>query len=185
VGTVVQVTHTWSISNAAPLVSDAVLASAEDDALADTIAVLIGEQQRRALERNDVSAVIEDAFNRAFSGSKALPPYLHDGLLIVPGLKRDRGMNHDCSFCSISDTWVWEHGDVVADDIRHAVDGRHPVLRTITVLPAAEGMEIDQVESRTKSGVHEMRQVTSFTIRGGELVLVSTRARKTNGHGGR
>ena len=161
------------------------LRAVADDHLTDLAVAIKDEQQRRALDRGDLAAVVEQGFADGFSGAKALAPYLIGDLLVCPGVKLDRGMSHECSFCTVEGVWVWEHADVASDHMRHVPQGRNAMMRTITVIPAWEGMAVDQVESKASRGVHEMRKASSFTVTGGQLIKTALRARKVESHSGR
>jgi hypothetical protein len=165
------------------LTDDQVL-SASDDALAYTVAVLRGEQHRRALENNDVTAITEEAFATwAFTrtGTSALPR-LVNGLLVCPGYKAEKSASsHDCSFVSVEGTWIWEYPEVVFDDVR-AGEGRKKVRQSITVIPAHEGMEFDVVTSSARGGGCRMKSAQSFIVNGEALSETKRRVRGADEH---
>jgi hypothetical protein len=139
------------------------------------------EQHRRALEGADIEAIVKQAFVDGFT-SQGLPrdPWLQGGLLVCPGARVDKSAtSHECGFVVIGDSWVWESPDKVFDSVRH-LPGPKPIMRSVSICTPWEGMELDLVLSKMRTGVHSMKQARSFIVRGGELELVATRARKEN-----
>lgn len=155
----------------------------DDQMLRGVLDAVQQESARRALDRCDPPALIDEAFASAFT-AKGLPhdPYLREGILVCPGGKVDRSsMNHECAFVRVDDQWVWERTDRLEDAIRH-LPGPRPSMRSVTVLPAMDGMALDLVHSRTKMGVHQLASVRSFVVTGGQLELVSARAISARSH---
>lgn len=166
------------------LVSEEQARAATDDELAHTIADLIGEQQRRALEGGDIDAIAEEAFNTLGFDRRGLPnvPYLSHGLLVCPGAKIEKSVSsHDCQFVSVQSTWVWEHADIVYDHMRTLPTGKI-IRQSVTILPAYESLEYDVVASTSRSGPCQMKTARSFEVREGQLVETHTRARAPEGH---
>lgn len=150
-------------------------------ALASDVAV---EQHRRALLSTDPDAVCEQAFADGFAvpGQVAIP-FITGGLVVCFGLLMERSKSsHDCTFVSVkhpfeeSPRWVWEATDLVHDEVR-IVPGAKRVQRSVSLVAATEGLEVDVVTSAARGGAHTMKQAQSYVVRGGELVHVSTRAR--------
>jgi hypothetical protein len=151
-----------------------VLSDAELSGLAETVAAL---QRERAVAQGDEAALIEEGFANGFdSKGQARDPWMRNGVLICPGVKRDSGaLSHRCSFVSVEGSWVWECADVLADDVRHVV-ARHTEQRSVTLVAAHDGLEFDVVASKARGGAHERTGVRSFVVRGGSPVLVNTRS---------
>lgn len=153
-----------------------------DVPLGNLVTLAIEEQRRRALEGGDTEALVEDGFERGFnSKGEARDPWLASGILVCPGSKVDRSaLSHECTFVNVDDSWVWESPDRIHDDVRN-LPGPRTVMRTVTLVLASEGMEVDMVSSKQRNGVHEMKSVRSFVVKGGKLELVNARAPKTSG----
>lgn len=180
------ITHT---AHAAPsplgrsLIDPAVLTAARAVDLAETIAVLIEEQRSRAIADADPEAIAAEAFEEAFDHSgKPRAPYLSHGLLVCPGGKNIKSKtSHDCTFVAVGDTWVWDSADVLYDDLRQQPGSRW--MQAITILAPYEGLEFDQVDSRSRSGGKcQMINARSYTIRNGAIVATQVRARSASGH---
>lgn len=166
------------------LVSEEQLRAASDDELAHTIADLIGEQKRRALDGGDIDAIAEEAFASVGFDRRGMPnlPYLRHGLLVCPGAKLEKSTSsHDCQFVSIESTWVWEHPDTVYDHMK-TLPGGKIIRQSVTILPAFESLEYDVVESTARSGPCQMKKARSFEVRENQLVETRTRARAPEGH---
>lgn len=159
------------------------LAGWPDEELARLAADVADEQRRRALAAGDLDALVEAGFAEGFDAKGgATNPWVVGGLLVCPGSKVDRsGASHECRFVSVGGSWVWECAEKVVDEVRRLPEPR-PSVRTVTVLAATEGLELDVVASRMRSGVHQMTSVRSYVFRRGDLELVDTRAREASGH---
>ena len=162
------------------------VATATDLELAYTIAELLDEQRRRALAGGDLVEIANECFDtRGFDG-RGTPraAYVRDGLLVCPGAKLEKSASsHDCTFVSVDDVWVWEHGEIVLDERRQLPGGQRVIHQTVTILPALEGMEFDVVSSTARSGGPcQMKTARSFKISHGELLETRTRARAPQGH---
>lgn len=153
----------------------------DDFALAALARAVAEEQHRRALEACDVEAVVRDAFANGFTQA-GMPrdPWLSNGTLVCAGSKNDRSAtSHECAFVSVGEKWVWECEEKFHDEVRH-LPGPKPLMRSVTLCTAHEGMEVDLVVSRMRTGVHTMKSVRSFVVQGGELVLVTTRSQRAD-----
>lgn len=167
------------------LISNELLTAASYDQLSHTAAALLAELHRRAVEDNDISAVMEEAFLEGFgSPGEANLPWIHQGLLICPGYIRHKSaQSHECSFANINNKWAWEADELIADTMRQ-LPGARVVRHSISILAPVEGMEIDVVESAARGGTKcQMRKVTSYQVRSGKLEQVTSRARSSAGHG--
>lgn len=143
------------------------LTELSDLELADLACAVRDEQRRRALEAGDPVAVAGEGFRLCFDGrgNPSGPRLLH-GMLAIPGRLTQRGTSHDCSFCVVDDTWVWDHAEVLFDDVRRDSSG----MMSVTVVPAFEGISVTQVESRYRAGAHQRQRQTTWTVTGGVLV---------------
>lgn len=140
------------------------------------------ELARRRVAAGDIDALVEAGFADGFT-ERGMPrdPFVRSGLLVCPGARIDQSaMRHECAFVHVGDHWVWDYPDLVKDVVR-TLPGPRARMRTVTVLVAEEGLEVDLIVSKVRTGVHQMTQVRSFVIRGGELVLVTARTPRTSG----
>jgi hypothetical protein len=148
-----------------------------DEDLRRALLVLHAEENRRALERAEPAALVEDGFSRGFlTNGMGKDPWLSAGILVCPGAKIDRSaMSHRCGFVRIDSSWVWEHPDLLEDVVRH-LPGPHSRMQSVSLVPVGEQCAVDLIEARTRNGVHELVGIRSFTVSGGELLLVSQRS---------
>jgi hypothetical protein len=109
---------------------------------------------------------------------ETVAPWIDAGLLFGPRMRRDKSASsHECTFVSIDDRWVWEHGIVIKDEMRQ-VPGPRTTKQSLTVLPGLEGSKVDMVMSASRSGSScQIRRGRSFQVRNGTLVEVATRSR--------
>jgi hypothetical protein len=154
----------------------AALRGFSDDELTHLVACCIGEQRRRALDTGDPAAVLEDGFREGFdSKGRPVRPWLHQGVLVCPGWKADRSKtSHDCSFVAVGDEWSWLSEYKLLDVVRQ-IPGAKPAMRSVSLITAFEGLEFDQVKSKTVNGVHQMQEATSFVVTGGSVEVVKSR----------
>ena len=78
--------------------SDDFFSSKSDKDLSAMMHLIIGEQQKRALEGSEPDALLEQGFKDGFKPN-GLPhdPWIVDGILICPGAVNDRSAtSHDC-----------------------------------------------------------------------------------------
>lgn len=147
-------------------------------ALAEQVRV---EQQARAVAAADPAALCELGFAEGFK-SNGLPtdPWLVGGMLVIPGARVDKSAtSHECGFANLDDQWVWECEDLIEHTVRH-LPGPRPQMRTVSVVAAYDGLQLDLVASKMRTGVHEMQSVRSFVVTGGSLELVQSRARRAD-----
>ena len=138
------------------------------------------EVARRRLDQADIPALVESGFRDGFT-TKGMPkdPWVHAGIVICPGARVDvSAMRHDCAFGHLGETWVWEYPDRIEDVVR-TIPGPRTQMRSVTLLVAHEGLELDVIVSQARTGVHQMKQVRSFVVRGGQLELVTARTPRT------
>ncbi len=157
------------------------MSSWSDLELTAVAAAIMDEQHRRALEAADIDAIVKQAFEDGFT-SAGMPrdPWMQGGLLVCCGSKIDKSAtSHECAFVAIAERWVWESEAKVLDVVKH-LPGPKPIMRSVSVCAPWEGMELDLVVSKMRTGVHQMKQVRSFIVRNGELELVAARARNAD-----
>lgn len=154
-----------------------------DDELQALVELAIGEQKSRALEAGDINALIEEGFEKGFSSvGVAKEPWMRNGLLVCMGSRIDKsGTSHICSFANVGQEWVWESVDKIHDTVRN-IPGPKASMRSVTIIAAHEGMEVDLISSKTRGGMHERVSIKSYTIKNGDLVVVDVRAKKTQNH---
>jgi len=148
-----------------------------DDGLSRALTVLLAEQRRRAVERCEPNALVEEAFASGFLPS-GMPrdPWVRAGVLVCPGAKLDRSaMSHKCAFVRVDSCWVWEHDDLLEDVVRH-LPGAQSRMQSVSLVPVGEQAAVDLIEARTRNGVHELVGIRSFTVSEGGLTLVSQRS---------
>ncbi len=149
-----------------------VLSAYSDFELSELAAAVRYEQQQRAIAAVDSDALVEDGFSRGFSRQgEPCHPWLISGVLVCPGgLRETSRLSHRCAFVSVDGSWVWET-DSLADVVRH-LTGRVHEMRSVTLIPAYDGMEFDFVRAKTRNGVHEVVQVSRFRVDGTSLVEI-------------
>lgn len=165
---------------------DALFSAAESMSDADVNALMVAlraEMFRRALERADVDALVEDMFSVGFAkDGLAKDPELKDGLLVCAGGKVESShLSHRCAFVRVADGWVWEHAEAVADVVRYGAGPRRE-MRSVTVVPVCEGDAVDLIRCRTRNGVHALVGVRSFVVGSDGLELVSSRSVSRTDH---
>lgn len=135
------------------------------------------EQHRRALNAADPDALTEEGFNSLFDNKdRALPPIIQGGILICAGSVRWKSAtSHDCSFVRVDSEWIWEHGDLLNDEVRNIPAKPKAHMKSVSLLPAISGMKVDVASGKKSTAGHKTTSVTSYTVQNGELVLVSAR----------
>lgn len=133
-------------------------------------------QIERAIGEGDHDAIVAGAFESGFGrDGLGVTPWVEGELIVCPGsLVSKSRTNHRCRFVSVDDVWVWDSGLLLREDKRSspgATDG----FRAIALLPVVDGMEIDVVTGRARSGSHTVDRAVSFEVRSGDLVEVSQR----------
>jgi len=148
----------------------------DDDVLVHLAAALGDETRRRAIEQGDQGSIIDQAFDHAFGrDGLGAPPYLEGPYIVCPGamVSKRRG-NHTCRFVSVDDVWIWDSQELLHEEKRSS-PGVHDGFRAVALLSPVEGMALDVVSGRLRSGQHQVDLVVSFVVRKGELVEVSQR----------
>lgn len=153
-----------------------------DAELQQHIRAALDEQRRRAGEQGDFAALCETGFTEGFdSRGVARTPIVHMGLLICYGSVLGKStMSHDCTFVHIDEHWVWEHPETLHDEVRKRPDRGREHQRSVSILPALEGLEFDLITCKMRNSVHQMQQVRSYRIFSGAIELVQTRNIKTD-----
>lgn len=148
----------------------------DDDVLTHLAAALGDETRRRAIQQGDQQAVIDQAFDHGFGrDGLGVLPYLEGPFVVCPGaMVSKRKGSHTCRFVSVNDVWIWDSHELLVEQKRSS-PGAHDGFRAVALLAPVEGMELDVVSGRLRSGQHQVDLVVSFVIRRGELVEVSQR----------
>lgn len=150
---------------------EAMVADMERDDLSVLAGMVREEQQRRALDAEDLDAVTEDAFANGFDGrGMATEPWITPGgLLVCPGSKIHRSkQSHRCRFVAIGERWVWDAHERLNDEVRQFPQ-RSDSIQTVTILAAVDGLVIDLVTSKASGGAHTRQSALAWEIRGGQL----------------
>jgi hypothetical protein len=159
-----------------PDVAPALVARLDDGVLVRVGAAVNDEIRRRALEAGDRDAVIADGFESGFGrDGLAVLPWVAGRFVVCPGglLGKGRG-SHRCRFVSVDDTWVWESSELIEEQKR-AAPGTGDGFRAVALLPVVDGMALDQVSGRLRSGRHSVDRIVSLEVRRGRLTEVSQR----------
>ena len=148
----------------------------DDDVGGHRAAALGAATRRRAVEQGDQQAVLDQAFDHAFGrDGLGVLPYLEGPYIVCPGaMVSKRKGNHTCRFVSVNDVWIWDSHELLHEEKRSS-PGVHDGFRAVALLSPVEGMELDVVSGRLRSGQHQVDLVVSFVVRKGDLVEVSQR----------
>ncbi len=133
-------------------------------------------QIERAVASGDLDAVVAQAFEVGFGrDGLGLTPWIEADVIVCPGglISKSRS-SHRCRFVSVDDVWVWDSGLLMREDKRSS-PGVDDGFRAIALVPVVDGLQLDVVTGRARSGGHDVEHVVSFEVRGGELVEVSQR----------
>ena len=133
-------------------------------------------QRERAVARGDLDEIIANAFEIGFgSDGLGLLPWIEGDVVVCPGglISKSR-TSHRCRFVSVDDIWIWESAELIREDKR-STPGTHDGFRAVALLPVLNGMELDVVSGKARSGQHSVDRVVSYEIRAGELFEVSQR----------
>ncbi len=154
-----------------------VLDRLDDDQLTNLAAAARQLQAERAVARGDLDQIIASAFEDGFgSDGLAVGPWIEGSVLVCPGgLVWPSKSRHVCRFISIDDTWVWDSHDLIREDKR-STPGSRDGFRAVALLPVLEGMAVDVVSGKSRSGQHSVDRVISYEVRSGQLIEVAQRA---------
>lgn len=139
-------------------------------------------QRERAVAKGDLDQIIANAFEVGFGrDGLGMLPWVEGEVIVVPGglIAKSRS-SHRCRFVSVDDTWVWESAELIREDKR-STPGARDGFRAVALLPILNGMQLDAVSGKARSGQHSVDKVVSFEVRGGDLVEVSQRVVRSAG----
>ncbi len=151
-------------------------AKLSEDTLFHLAAAVTAELQERALSSGDRDAVIAEGFEKGFGrDGLGLLPWVQGLFIVCPGgmIAKNRG-NHKCRFVSVNDCWVWDSAELICEEKR-STPGVLDGFRAVALLPVLDGMELDVVKGKMRSGQHSVDSVVSFVVKRGELIEVSQR----------
>ena len=133
-------------------------------------------QIERAIRSGDHDALIARGFETGFGrDGLAMTPWTEGDVIVCPGgmVSKSRS-SHRCRFVSVDDVWVWESGLLLREDKRSS-PGAEDGFRAVALVPLVDGITLDVVTGRARSGGHAVEHVVSFEVRAGELVEVAQR----------
>jgi hypothetical protein len=160
------------------------LLKGDDGDMREAVSRLTEELRVRARARGDLDEMVEVGFARGFTSTgMATSPWIESGLILCPGsVVVNSSASHECSFVNVADTWIWESDEALLDVVRQVPAGAKTHQRSVSILDAREGLEFNVLVSRMRQGSHALKRGTSYVVRGGALVVVSTRAVRADGH---
>lgn len=149
----------------------------DDDVLTHLAAAINDETQRRAIGSGNQSAIIAAAFEHGFGrDGLGVMPFVEGSVLVCPGaMVSKRRASHDCRFVSVNDVWIWDCHELIHEE-KQSAPGPHDGFRAVALLPLVEGLELDVVTGKMRSGNHQVTHVVSYVIRRGDLHEVSQRS---------
>ena len=147
-----------------------------DAELHDLTKVVRQVQIERAITSGDHEAIIANAFENGFGrNGLGLLPWVEGNVVVCPGgLVAKSRASHRCRFVSVDDVWVWDSGLLLREDKR-STPGVQNGFRAVALVPLVDGMALDVVAGRARSGQHSVDQVVSYEVRDGLLYEVSQR----------
>jgi len=151
-------------------------AKLDDEVLMHLAAALGDETRRRSINDGDQQAIIDAAFEHAFGrDGLGCQPYREGPFIVCPGaiVSKRRGA-HTCRFVSVNDVWIWDSYELIHEEKRSA-PGTDDGFRAVALLSPTEGLNLDLVSGKQRSGQHQVDTVVSFVVKRGELVEVSQR----------
>jgi hypothetical protein len=139
-------------------------------------------QRERAVAEGDPDSIIDEAFDEGFGpDGMGHPPWIQGSVIVCPGSIINKSKaNHRCRFISVDDTWVWDSPEVMREDKR-SIPGSQDGFRAVALVPVLNGMTLDVVTGRARSGQHQVDKVVSYKVRRNKLVEVAQRNVKTSG----
>lgn len=144
--------------------------------LANLGEALLQLQRLRAVARGDLDEIIAQGFEVGFGrDGLAVLPWIEGDVVVCPGglISKSRS-SHRCRFVSIDNTWVWESSELIREDKR-STPGADDGFRAVALVPVLNGMSLDVVSGKARSGQHQVEKVFSYEVRRGQLVEVSQR----------
>ncbi len=162
--------------NGDPDIAVRVLDKLDGDELSNVGEIVLQLQRERAVARGDLDQIIAQGFEVGFGrdGLGTLP-WIEGDVVVCPGglISKSRS-SHRCRFVSVNDTWIWESGELIREDKR-STPGADDGFRAVALVPVLNGMELDVVSGKARSGQHSVEKVISYVIKRGQLVEVSQR----------
>lgn len=160
----------------------AMIRDMSDGELHDLAETVRQVQIERAIGAGDEDAIIASAFETGFGrdGLGVLPWVVGNVIVCPGGMVAKSRASHKCRFVSVDDAWIWESQLLLREDKRSS-PGTDEGFRAVALLPVVDGIGLDVVSGRARSGQHSVDRVVSYEIRAGELVEVSQRT-VTQGH---
>lgn len=162
--------------NGDPETAVRVLDKLDADELSNVGEIVLQLQRERAVARGDLDQIIAQGFEVGFGrdGLGTLP-WIEGDVVVCPGglISKSRS-SHRCRFVSVNDTWIWESGELIREDKR-STPGADDGFRAVALVPVLNGMELDVVSGKARSGQHSVEKVISYVIKRGQLVEVSQR----------
>lgn len=167
---------------AEPFEAPRVLGKLADDELSNVAELVRQIQSERAVARGDLDEIIAQAFEAGFGrDGLGVRPWIEGTVVVCPGaLIWSSRTSHTCRFASVNDTWIWDCHELIREDKR-STPGSRDGFRAVGLVPAMDGLEIDLVSGKARSGQHSMESVISFVVKRGELIEVSQRSVKGKG----
>lgn len=154
-----------------------VMSKLDDQQLSNLGDAVAQAQSERAVARGDLDQIIAQAFETGFGNDGlAVQPWVEGTVVVCPGgLIYSSRASHVCRFVSVNDIWIWDSYELIREDKR-STPGDRDGFRAVGLVPAVEGMSLDVVSGKARSGQHAVDKVWSYVVKKGELVEVSGRA---------
>lgn len=139
-------------------------------------------QRKRAIAEGDPDSIIESAFEDGFGpDGMGHPPWIEGSVIVCPGSIINKSKSsHRCRFISVNDTWVWDSPEVMREDKR-SIPGTNDGFRAIALVPVLNGLTLDVVTGRARSGQHQVDNVVSYKVKRNKLEEVAQRNVKAMG----
>ena len=156
-----------------------ILSRLDADELAHVGESVLQIQRERAIAAGDQDHIIDEAFETAFGGDGlGASPWIEGDLIVAPGCIINKSRtSHRCRFVSVNDTWVWDSIEVIREDKRSLPGDANNGFQSVALLPVLNGMALDVVSGKARSGQHSVDNVSSYTVRRNKLVEVAQRSR--------
>jgi hypothetical protein len=102
-------------------------------------------------------------------------PWIEGSVIVCPGaiVAKNRS-SHRCRFVSVNDVWIWDSAELIVEEKR-SNPGTDDGFRAVGLLPIINGMELDVVSGKARSGQHSVDRVISYVVKRQKLVEVSQR----------
>jgi len=141
--------------------------------------------KKRNLEKGDVEAIIDQAFNTGFPkfDSVGLNPWVEGSLLVCPGARIDKTQTkHICKFVVVDDEWSWESQHMVSDVIRRDQSSKHFKQHSITLISPFEGLVVQVISQKSQQGKHLVDGIESFIFENEKLTKTMTKTSRSRDH---